>query len=59
MTTATPNDTLLSTLDAAEILDVTRQHVSRICKAGQLPGAKQLGRTWVIPKSSIDAYLNR
>ena len=49
-------DDWLTATEAAEIMGLTRQHVGGLCRNGALPGAQKLGRYWVIPRSSVEAY---
>lgn len=54
--TAETRDDLLSADDAARILGVTKQTVSRLIRAGQLP-AEKVGSRWVIFAGKLDDYL--
>lgn len=39
----------LSTSEYAAKLGVTPMRVRRLCQDGRIPGAKKIGRDWVIP----------
>ena len=39
--------------EVAEYYDVTADTIRRLCRDGQIPGAKQIGRQWRIPRSYI------
>ncbi len=40
---------------AAELLDVTRQHVVHLLRTGRLPG-KRLSATWVTTREAVETY---
>jgi excisionase family DNA binding protein len=42
--------------EAARLLGVTRQHVSRLALDGKLPGRQVLGRYWVFRRGDVLAY---
>jgi hypothetical protein len=47
---------VLNTVNASRVLNIPERTVRHMCKAGQLPGAKQYagyGGKWLIPKSTI------
>jgi excisionase family DNA binding protein len=39
---------------AAIILQKTPDTVRRLCQRGEIPGARKIGREWLIPRASID-----
>ena len=39
---------------AAVILQKTPDTVRRLCQRGEIPGARKIGREWLIPRVSID-----
>jgi len=43
--------TLVNTIEAAKILNITPLHVRRLCRQGKLTGQK-IGRDWVMFKPS-------
>lgn len=45
----------LSTTEAAELLGVTPEHVSLLCRRGTLDGVRE-GRDWRIPHAAVMAY---
>jgi hypothetical protein len=47
---------MLTTDQAAQMLDRDKTHVALLCRRGKLQGAKKIGRDWVIPKVSIENY---
>ena len=49
--------TLMSSLDVARQLGITREAVSRLVRQGKLPGVK-MGRSYVIPRESVDSFSN-
>jgi excisionase family DNA binding protein len=53
VTTPNPED-LLSTAEAAEVMDVSRRRVQALCKEGRL-GLK-VGRAYVIPRAQAEAF---
>lgn len=40
---------------AADMLDVTRQHVVHLLRTGRLPG-KRLSATWVTTREAVETY---
>lgn len=46
----------LTTMDAAQILGVTRIRVCQLCIQGRIPGARRFGRDWCIPSSGLRTY---
>ncbi|MBW1811655.1 MAG: helix-turn-helix domain-containing protein [Deltaproteobacteria bacterium] len=48
------NQKLLDIQTAAQLLGKTQRHIRRLCKTGQLAGAVQKGRRWLIPVSAHD-----
>lgn len=47
---------LLRTPEVARRLGISKRRVQMLLKAGLLPGTR-LGRTWLIPRKALDAYL--
>lgn len=50
-----PLDEIISAKEAAEILGITRRHVTRLVEAGLIEGRK-LERDWMITRASVLAY---
>jgi excisionase family DNA binding protein len=48
----------MTTKEAAEILDVELETVSRLVKRGVLKGTK-FGRAWMVERASVDDFLKR
>lgn len=48
-------DRLLTTKEVGEIMEppIHSNNVSRLCRAGKIPGAQFIGGIWLIPESSI------
>ncbi len=46
---------LLTTLQAAEILQIGRCMVARHCQSGQLP-AEKVGRDWMITPKALETF---
>lgn len=46
-----------TTKEASEILEVTPQRVSGLCRGGILEGAFQRGGVWWIPKKAVEERL--
>lgn len=42
--------------EAARLLAVTRQHISRLAHDGKLPGRQLAGRYWIFKRSDVEAY---
>jgi excisionase family DNA binding protein len=49
---------LLTTEEAATILRMTREAVSRKVQRGEIPGVK-IGKRWLIRKETLDALLEQ
>ena len=49
----------LKASEAAQLLRCTRQTISNLARAGELPGAYRLGRDLRVPRASVDAYKAR
>ncbi|HYT36556.1 MAG TPA: helix-turn-helix domain-containing protein [Methylomirabilota bacterium] len=39
--------------EVAEYLDVTPETIRSLCRAGKIPGARQVGRQWRIPREYL------
>ena len=50
---------ILNTQQAAALLGITRRRVVALLKAGRIPGARKLGRDWIIPEDSLAAVAVR
>ena len=47
---------LLSVTEVAAIMELGRSQILRLCNQHRLYGAQKIGNTWVIPRSSVEAY---
>ncbi len=47
----------LTTDEAGELLDTTKQHASLLARTGRLAGALQKGGVWFIPRAAIQTYI--
>ena len=47
---------LITTTEAAKISRYNRDHIMLLCRTGKLPGARKMGRDWLIPRESLLAY---
>ena len=47
-------DNLLNATEAGLIVGVSKTTMADWCDRGFVPGAQKVGRTWVIPESSLD-----
>lgn len=47
---------MLTTQEAAELLEVSTGRVVQLASRGQLPGAEKFGRDWSIPVSAVILY---
>ena len=45
-----------SIVEVAAILGIRPVRTRELCRAGRLPGARKVGRCWIVPKDSIKAY---
>ena len=44
--------------EVAEYLDVTPETIRNLCRAGKIPGARQVGRQWRIPREYLTSNPN-
>ena len=47
----------MTTVEASEILGVTKGYVARLCQKGKLR-AHKVGRDWIVDPESVEAYKN-
>lgn len=52
------NDEILSTREAADILNLGQAAISRLLRIGKLEG-RRIGREWIVYRSSVEAYLEQ
>jgi excisionase family DNA binding protein len=50
------SEELISSREAAEMLDVSIRTVQRFAANNKLAGSRRVGRTWVIPKAAVEDY---
>jgi Helix-turn-helix domain len=51
------SSSVMSTTEASEVLDLSDREIRNRCVSGELVGARQLGRAWMIPRTSVLAAL--
>jgi excisionase family DNA binding protein len=44
--------------EVAEYYDVTADTIRRLCREGKIPGAKQIGKQWRIPREYLQSTSN-
>lgn len=49
-------DDFSTSIEAAEILGYTVQHVRRLIREGKLPG-KKLGRDWMVERAAVEKFM--
>lgn len=47
---------LISTTEAAQIMQVCAARARALAAQSKLPGAQHVGRNWVVPRSSAEAW---
>ena len=47
---------LLSVQEAADILNLDRSRIGRLCRQGRFPNARKIGERWVIPRDSVTNF---
>lgn len=47
----------ISIAEASKLFGHDRNFWARLCQQGKLPGARKIGRIWVIPKESAQNYI--
>ena len=50
-------DDILTTKEAAPIFVLTPRRVAGLCASRELVGAYKKGKTWLIPKKSVEIYI--
>lgn len=50
------NISLLTTAQAAEVLSLSVRRVKQLCTDGRFPGARKLGRDWLIPAGDVASF---
>ncbi|MBP6802505.1 MAG: hypothetical protein KA362_00200 [Chloroflexi bacterium] len=53
-------DEMITVTEAVELANgrYTRQHITRAARNDNFPGAKQVGRVWLIPRVTFEIWLN-
>ena len=46
----------VSAPEAAEMLNLGRNQIGKLCRAGRFEGAAQIGNAWIIPRKSVENY---
>ena len=46
----------VSTTEAGRLMGYSTDHVNLLCREGKLPGAKKIGRNWLVPRADVEAY---
>ena len=49
-----PDKAYYSPEEVADYLDVTPDTIRKLCRAGEIQGARQVGRQWRIPRSYLE-----
>jgi excisionase family DNA binding protein len=49
-----PDKAYYSPEEVGAYLDVSPETIRNLCRAGSIPGARQVGRQWRIPRSYLD-----
>lgn len=48
---------MITTKEAAAIIGYLPRSVKTLCQRGKLPGARKVGRDWLIPRASAEGYV--
>ncbi|WP_435272202.1 helix-turn-helix domain-containing protein [Streptomyces parvulus] len=51
-----PANVMLGMGDAAALLGCSPQYARRLAARGEIPGAQRVGRIWLVPSNSLDAF---
>ena len=46
----------LTIAEVAQKINLSKNHVTRLCREGRLEGAVKVGRAWLIPNEAVEAY---
>ena len=49
-------DDYISLSEAAKLFGHYKNFWARLCRQGELPGARKMGRIWVVPRESVQNY---
>ena len=47
----------MTATEAAKKLGLTTGHIRQLCIDGKFPDAEKMGKTWIVPKESVDNYV--
>ena len=42
--------------EAMTLSGYTRRNITDLCKKGKLPGARKMGKQWLVPKQALENY---
>lgn len=43
----------MTTIEASKLWGISTRRITKLCNEGRITGASLMGRTWIIPKSSL------
>ena len=49
----------ISASDAATLLGISLRRMQQRCRSGEIEGAKKKGRSWDIPKTTIETMISK
>ena len=49
-------DEYITSSEAAQLINKAPSMIARLCQTEKLPGAKKIGKTWLIPRESVLNY---
>jgi hypothetical protein len=50
------NGDYVTTVEASVLMGKCESMIARLCQTGRLLGAHKIGKTWLIPRASVESY---
>jgi predicted site-specific integrase-resolvase len=50
-------DQFVSAREAQDITGVSRHTITSACKSGEISGARQMGKVWIMPRTSLEVWM--
>lgn len=53
------NRNYVDSIEAGRLLDITDSRIRRLCLDGRFEGALKTGKSWIIPRKSVENFIRR
>jgi hypothetical protein len=50
------NGDYVTTIEASVLIGKCESMIARLCQTGRLRGARKIGKSWLIPRASVESY---